>query len=518
VAITSFTQAQITAGSILFVADGGEAAPNFDVMVSDGAKTDGPTAAIVAFTNLNDAPSMGDATLAATNEDSSHPPGADVTALFGPAFSDPDSLMAGIVIVGNTANPTTQGVWQFSSDGVTWADISSADDSNGLVVKADSLIRFLPALNFNGSPDDLVVRGLDHSYTGPFSVTAGTEVRETIDTSSPTSSSPYSMVKSVLKTSVDPVNDAPTLSSHSITVISGVTFASSAGVFNALSRDVDGDGLAAAFFLAPAHGTFVLAANGSFIYTSTSGFVGSDTIGWRAFDGTSFSADAMITITVNAGGVVTTTPDPDPAPTPGSDPDPNPDPGPTPDPALKPELEPVPTTSSTGPTGGPNALLPPPEDDDEEMTMMKVLSSQQNVNFDQARDFGSLKANRVTLESTSQKYNRTTRSYDPRLTQLDFTLMSAPGAMWDEMDAMGNDIESHLMRDLMLAGSANVATSGLIAGAVVWAFRSGLIVSGLLANLPAWQTINPLLVMQSVGSEDDETLEEMMERESESLG
>ena len=37
VAITTFTQAQVTAGDIQFVHDGGEAAPAYSVTVSDGA-------------------------------------------------------------------------------------------------------------------------------------------------------------------------------------------------------------------------------------------------------------------------------------------------------------------------------------------------------------------------------------------------------------------------------------------------------------------------------------------------
>jgi|GEM_PF-4076857 len=56
VAITSFTQAQVAAGSVLFVHDGGEAAPSYQLSVSDGLLSDGPRAAIINFTNLNDSP------------------------------------------------------------------------------------------------------------------------------------------------------------------------------------------------------------------------------------------------------------------------------------------------------------------------------------------------------------------------------------------------------------------------------------------------------------------------------
>jgi hypothetical protein len=45
VALTSFSQQQITDGEIQFVHDGGELAPSYSVTVSDGALTHGPLAA-----------------------------------------------------------------------------------------------------------------------------------------------------------------------------------------------------------------------------------------------------------------------------------------------------------------------------------------------------------------------------------------------------------------------------------------------------------------------------------------
>lgn len=56
VEITSFTQAQVTSGAVRFVHDGGEAPPSYDVTVSDGSLSDGPDAAAISFTNVNDAP------------------------------------------------------------------------------------------------------------------------------------------------------------------------------------------------------------------------------------------------------------------------------------------------------------------------------------------------------------------------------------------------------------------------------------------------------------------------------
>ncbi len=54
VAVTSFILGQIEVGDVLFVDDGDELAPSFDVEVTDGSLTDGPVAATINFTNVND--------------------------------------------------------------------------------------------------------------------------------------------------------------------------------------------------------------------------------------------------------------------------------------------------------------------------------------------------------------------------------------------------------------------------------------------------------------------------------
>lgn len=49
-AITSFTQAQIQAGQVEFIADGGALAPSYNIQVSDGFSTTQPAAAVITFT------------------------------------------------------------------------------------------------------------------------------------------------------------------------------------------------------------------------------------------------------------------------------------------------------------------------------------------------------------------------------------------------------------------------------------------------------------------------------------
>ena len=60
VVVTTFTQADVIGGTIVFVHDGGDSAPTYDVTVSDGTVSVGPsTVSGITFTPVNDAPVMG---------------------------------------------------------------------------------------------------------------------------------------------------------------------------------------------------------------------------------------------------------------------------------------------------------------------------------------------------------------------------------------------------------------------------------------------------------------------------
>ena len=71
--------------------------------------------------------------------------------------------LTGAAITGNAATPT-QGTWQFSTTGGrSWRNIPTnlnVDGSSGLLLQANSLIRFSPAPDFNGTPGALNLRPL----------------------------------------------------------------------------------------------------------------------------------------------------------------------------------------------------------------------------------------------------------------------------------------------------------------------------------------------------------------------
>ncbi len=55
-AVTSFTLAEVTAGDIQFLHDGGDITPSYDITVSDGSATTGPSAGNITYTSVNDQP------------------------------------------------------------------------------------------------------------------------------------------------------------------------------------------------------------------------------------------------------------------------------------------------------------------------------------------------------------------------------------------------------------------------------------------------------------------------------
>jgi hypothetical protein len=164
--ITTFTQQQITDGEIQFAHDGGEAAPAYSVTVSDGVLVDGPLAATISFTSVNDAPVLDNTknpTLTSINEDAGTPSGPVGTLVsqlvdFATPAGQVDNVMdpdAGSLLgIALTAADTTSGTWHFSTDnGTTWNALGAVSEANArlLAADADTRLYFEPNSNYSGT-------------------------------------------------------------------------------------------------------------------------------------------------------------------------------------------------------------------------------------------------------------------------------------------------------------------------------------------------------------------------------
>ncbi|WP_179243945.1 hypothetical protein [Tistlia consotensis] len=222
------------------------------VDLSGSGATGGTTvysAATVAIgtsvTAVNDAPTAtGTATLTAVSEDTTSPGGGTVSALLSSTFGDATDQVtggssangfAGVAIVGNAAT-STQGVWQYSTDGTTWSDVGTRADGNALVLSTTDQLRFLPASDWNGTAGSLSFRTIDDSAGA---VTGGTTANLTGATGGTTA---VSAATATLATSVTAVNDAPTASgTATLTAVSEDTTSPGGGTVSALLSSTFGD-------------------------------------------------------------------------------------------------------------------------------------------------------------------------------------------------------------------------------------------------------------------------------------
>ncbi|MEK9283714.1 VCBS domain-containing protein [Bradyrhizobium sp. ISRA442] len=120
----------------------------------------------ITINGVNDAPTLDNASLPSVAGNESNPGGEAISVLFAGKFHDVDngaSLKA--VAVTSDAATSAQGVWQYEVGG-QWVDIGSVDDAHALVLSPDTLIRFVPADGYTGTPGALGVHALDDTYTG----------------------------------------------------------------------------------------------------------------------------------------------------------------------------------------------------------------------------------------------------------------------------------------------------------------------------------------------------------------
>ena len=202
------------------------------------AQSDNDTVAITVNA-VNDAPTLGNGTLAAISEDAASPAGQSVSTIFSGQFADVDasSSFGGIAVVGNAADAGTQGVWEYSTNsGTNWFAIGTvADGATALALSSATLVRFVPVSDYNGTPTALTVRGLDDTYVTGFSTTAGSETRVAIDTTTNGGVTPIATAPASASTSITAVNDAPvrtagTVANLTVLEDSGFTSLGFAGV------------------------------------------------------------------------------------------------------------------------------------------------------------------------------------------------------------------------------------------------------------------------------------------------
>ena len=85
--------------------------------------------------------------------------------------------------------------------------------------------------------------------------------------------------------------------------------------------------------------------------------------------------------------------------------------------------------------------------------------------------------------------------------ELSYTSADSPLA--HDLDALSRQFHSevHICNSFPVAGTVATVSTSLTVGYVIWMIRSGLLLSSLIAQMPAWWLVDPLIILS--GSNDD---------------
>ena len=297
------------------------------VSVMDKAGNTGSDTSQVTIAERNNAPSFsGNASLGAVNEDTTSPAGSTVSSLFGSLFSDvdanydPKDSLGGIIITGD-ASDSSQGEWQYSTDGTNWLAVGTVSADAGLLLSSTASLRFVPAADYNGSPGSLSVHAVDSSDSGiTFTSGASRQAYNTTAVGNTGGTTAVSAGAVSLATSITAVDDAPVMDTPASPSINDTdqldTFGEVNGTLTASDRDTatadlrygiqGGELLVADVSLEGTYGTLkVIRETGEYTYTPNSaainalGSATTDSFTVTVSDGTTTVAK---TLTFNING------------------------------------------------------------------------------------------------------------------------------------------------------------------------------------------------------------------------
>ncbi|MGB7346657.1 MAG: Ig-like domain-containing protein, partial [Pirellulaceae bacterium] len=371
--------------------------------------------------------------------------------------------------------------------GDTLTAVLTGDAANGsLSLQSDGSFVYTPNLNFNG---------LDQ-FT--YQVFDGTT---------------FSSITTV-GLSINPVNDAPTTNSESVTIPVGGSYASNA-LNGVLSNDVDVDGdvLTAVLVSGPSSGNLTLNTDGSWSYTPLANFSGTTSFTYVANDGTVSSSPQTVTIVVALGYV----PNPDPnGPTGGDgggsggwDPDGNgPNDGDGDDDGDDgtgadniPGLPVTPEYTPRSPDSKPDA----PNRTDVALQDVADFDARQPDELDSLVDLN------FDVGDPSYRNVQTLLFSSEEIARLNFVI--------EDQDLISNIRNSLLDADERdaemqnVAGAATCVFIGAATGMAIWSMSGTYLASLALSSLPMWASFDPIYIVTNptrLSKEDDESVAEII--------
>ena len=87
--------------------------------------------------------------------------------------------------------------------------------------------------------------------------------------------------------------------------------------------------------------------------------------------------------------------------------------------------------------------------------------------------------------------------------------------LWENLDSLSDLLDDDGVLDKLIDVSAISLATGLTVGYVFWTVRAGYLLTGLIAQMPAWRLVDPLPILSSVDggsmNSDGESLESIVQ-------
>ncbi|MCA9149408.1 MAG: cadherin domain-containing protein [Planctomycetales bacterium] len=449
-------------------------AHTLQITVSDGSMSSLPTNVVIHVNNLNEAPTATGLNQSLIYFEDNR------LALSSLSVSDADAGDR-ITITLALTDPhagrlTTSGTGSYNLLTGIWTITDSVTNVNAALAN----VYFVPLAN---SSSDLDIRVLvrDELGAGP--------------------------AQGLLQLAGQAVNDAPTANTDNflLTGNSSLTLRQADLLLN--DTDIDGDSLTWSLVSGPAHGTFEQQLDGSWLYTPDDGYSGEDTIVYVASDGTTTSNSATVNIQIlpflappppAATVAATTAPAPDPEP---------------------PQQSATPTTDATS---LPIALPPQPEpesvreDNKRDHNSDEVAPSFNEIMALTAEDESGGRADISNLlvpdHALQVGTSRDGRSRSDMIELKTYEVYYETAAAFPlsaRMNEQFGELQNSISHGVNIEQLAPV---GLAVGStfsityLAWMARGGYLLSSVLAQMPAWNFIDPLPILDLLKDEDDDDL------------
>lgn len=101
----------------------------------------------------------------------------------------------------------------------------------------------------------------------------------------------------------------------------------------------------------------------------------------------------------------------------------------------------------------------------------------------------------------------------PRIVQPGYQNFAELKGTAEQVDEFQKTLRSEYRITDITASSVAVAGTSIVIGSVVTALRTGMLALGFLSQLPVWTLFDPLMVMDGVGGDDGDSLQDIVDQQ-----